>query len=100
MRIMRRFFRFLAAVALMCGFTSNAQAAQSEKREGFFKAAFRDMKESAKLQRQIDRANYQAVKLETKAFYEDEKTKSQNGRKQRENGKITATVCKRPRYVQ
>ena len=73
MRIMRRFFRFLAAVALMCGFTSNAQAAQSEKREGFFKAAFRDMKESAKLQRQIDRANYQAVKLETKAFYEEKK---------------------------
>jgi hypothetical protein len=31
------------------------------------------MKEGAKLQRQIDRANFRAVKLETKAFYEAQK---------------------------
>ena len=70
---MKRFFRFLAAVALVCGFSSTTHAEQSKKKEGFFKAAFRDMKQSAKLQRQIDRANYQAVKLETKAFYEEQK---------------------------
>lgn len=73
MKIMKRFFRILAVVALVCGFTSTAHAEQSEKKEGFFKAAFRDTKQSAKLQRQIDRANYQAIKLETKAFYEEQK---------------------------
>ena len=57
----------------MCGFTSTAQAEDGEKKDGFFKAAFRDMMQSAKLQRQIGRANYQAVKLETKAFYEEQK---------------------------
>ena len=34
------------------------------------------MKESAKLQRQIDKANYQATKLETKAFYQEQKRMS------------------------
>jgi hypothetical protein len=70
---MKRFFRFLAVVALVCGFVSTAQAESGEKKEGFFKAAFRDMKQSAKLQRQIDRANYQAIKLESKAFYQEQK---------------------------
>lgn len=73
MRIMKRILRFLAAVALVCGLTSTAHAEQNEKKDGFFKAAFRDMKQSAKLQRQIDRANYQAIKLESKAFYQEQK---------------------------
>ncbi len=46
---------------------------QQEKKEGFFKRAFRDMKESARLQRQIDKANYEATKLESKAFYQEQK---------------------------
>lgn len=46
---------------------------QEEKKEGFFKRAFRDMKESAKLQRQIDKANFEATKLESKAFYQEQK---------------------------
>ncbi len=46
---------------------------QDEKKEGFFKRAFRDMKESARLQRQIDKANFEATKLESKAFYEEQK---------------------------
>lgn len=70
---MKRFFRFLAVVALACGFVSTAHAESGEKKDGFFKAAFRDMKQSAKLQRQIDRANYQAIKLESKAFYQEQK---------------------------
>ena len=50
-----------------CTLTASAQ------KEGFLKRAFRDMKESAKLQRQIDKANFQATKLETKAFYLEQK---------------------------
>ena len=46
---------------------------QAEKKDGFFKRAFRDMKESARLQRKIDKANYEATKLESKAFYEEQK---------------------------
>ena len=50
-----------------------ASAQEEVKQDGFMKRAFRDMKESAKLQHQIDRANFRAVKLETKAFYEEQK---------------------------
>lgn len=46
---------------------------QAEKKDGFFKRAFRDMKESARLQRKIDKANYEATKLESKAFYQEQK---------------------------
>ena len=47
-----------------------------EKKEGFLKRAFRDMKESAKLQHKIDKANYEATKLESKAFYQQQKRQS------------------------
>lgn len=47
-----------------------------EKKEGFLKRAFRDMKESAKLQHKIDKANYEATKLESKAFYQEQKRQS------------------------
>lgn len=47
-----------------------------EKKDGFFKRAFRDMKESARLQRKIDKANFEATKLESKAFYQEQKRKS------------------------
>lgn len=60
----------------MLGVAITASAQQEVKQDGFLKKAFRDMKESAKLQRQIDRANFQAVKLETKAFYEEQKRRS------------------------
>lgn len=42
----------------------------------FFTGAFDDMKESAKLQHKIDKANYEATKLESKAFYQEQKRKS------------------------
>lgn len=58
----------IATIALGCSLNVNA-----EEKEGFFKKAFRDIKESAKLQRQIDKANYQATKLESKAFFEEQK---------------------------
>ena len=57
----------------MLGCTVAANAENTEAKDGFFRRAFRDMKESAKLQHQIDRANFQATKLETKAFYQEQK---------------------------
>ena len=47
-----------------------------EKKDGFFKRAFRDMKESARLQHKIDKANFEATKLENKAAYQEQKRKS------------------------
>ena len=39
----------------------------------FFKDAFADMKESAKAQHQVDKANFQATKAESKAQWEEAK---------------------------
>ena len=69
---MKKLIKGLGIVTLMFGCVLTANA-QEENKEGFFKRAFRDMKESAKLQRKIDKANFQATKLETKAFYEEQK---------------------------
>ena len=38
---------------------------------GFFKKAFRDMKESAKAQHEVDKAEFAAVKAESKANFEE-----------------------------
>ena len=68
----------MGVAALMTGMTTGAMAqeqTQEKEKPGFLKQAFRDMKESAKRQREIDRANFRAQKLETKAFYEEQKAK-------------------------
>lgn len=69
----------LLAALTMCS-AASAQEAQTEsthnEKNGFFRKAFRDMKESAKLQHQIDKANFEAAKLETKAFYYEQKNQS------------------------
>ena len=73
---MNKFMKIMGVAALMTGITTGAMAQEQTKeteKPGFFKQAFLDMKESAKLQRQIDKANFQAVKLETKAFYQEQK---------------------------
>ncbi len=70
---MKKFIKGLGIVSMMCACTLTATAQAETQKEGFFKRAFRDMKESAKLQRKIDKANFQATKLETKAFYEEQK---------------------------
>ncbi|MBQ8536655.1 MAG: hypothetical protein IJ461_04540 [Clostridia bacterium] len=44
-----------------------------EKTEGFFKKAFHDMAESAKAQHELDKAALQAVKMESKAQWEEAK---------------------------
>ena len=72
---MRKFFKVMTVVLAVLGCTSVANAQEPQK-EGFLKRAFRDMKESAKQQREIDRANFKAQKMETKAFYEEQKTLS------------------------
>ena len=42
----------------------------------FFKKAFRDMKESAKAQHEVDKANFAAAKAESKAQWEEAKAMS------------------------
>ena len=54
---MRKFFKVMTVVLAVLGCTSVANAQEPQK-EGFLKRAFRDMKESAKLQHQIDKANF------------------------------------------
>ena len=42
-----------------------------EKKENFLKKAFKDMKENAKAQAAVDKANLEAVKAESKANFEE-----------------------------
>ena len=42
----------------------------------FFKGAFEDMKESAKAQHEVDKANFAAAKAESKAQWEEAKAMS------------------------
>ena len=75
---MKKFMKFMGIAALMTGMTTGAMAqeqTQETEKPGSFKQAFRDMKESAKRQREIDKANFKAQKMETKAFYQEQKAK-------------------------
>ena len=75
---MKKFMKIMGVAALMTGITTGAMAqdqTQETEKPGFFKQAFRDMKESARMQREIDRANFRAVRMETKAFYQEQKAK-------------------------
>ena len=75
---MKKFMKIMGVAALMTGMTTRAMAqeqTQETEKPGFFKQAFRDMKESAKRQREIDKANFKAQKMETKAFYQEQKAK-------------------------
>ena len=75
---MNKIFKIMGIAALMTGMTTGAMAqeqTQETDKPGFFKQAFRDMKESAKRQREIDKANFKAKKMETKAFYQEQKAK-------------------------
>lgn len=75
---MKRFIKGIGIAVLMTGMATGVMAQkQREETEkpGFFKQALRDMKESAKRQRKIDKANFKAQKMETKAFYQEQKAK-------------------------
>ena len=70
--------KIMGIATLMTGITTGAIAqdqTQETEKQGFFKQAFRDMKESARMQREIDKANFKAQKMETKAFYQEQKAK-------------------------
>lgn len=70
---MKKYLKRISLLLTVMGCAMTANSQEEAKQDGFMKRAFRDMKESAKLQHQIDRANFQATKLETKAFYEEQK---------------------------
>ena len=75
---MNKVFKIMGIATLITGITTGAIAqeqTQETEKSGFFKQAFRDMKESAKRQREIDKANFKAQKMETKAFYQEQKAK-------------------------
>ena len=46
---------------------------QEQEKVGFFKRAFNDMKESTRAQHEVDKANFAAVKAESKAQWEEAK---------------------------
>ena len=73
---MKKSMKIMGIAALMSGITTGVVAkekTQDTEKPGFFKQAFRDMKESAKRQKEIDKANFRAQKMETKAFYQEQK---------------------------
>ena len=75
---MKVFMKIMGIAALMTGMTTGALAqeqTQETEKPGFFTQAFRAMKESAKRQREIDKANFKTQKIETKAFYQEQKAK-------------------------
>ena len=75
---MNKIFKIMGIASLMTGMTTGAAAQEQTietEKSGFFKQAFRDMKESAKRQKEIDKANFKAQKMETKAFYLEQKAK-------------------------
>ena len=75
---MMKFMKIMGIAVLMTGMATGVMAqeqTQETDKPGFFKQAFRDMKESARRQREIDKANFKAQKMETKAFYQEQKAK-------------------------
>ena len=70
---MRKFIKIMGIATLMTGITTGAMAqeqTQETEEPGFFRQAFRDMKESARMQKEIDKANFKAHKMEARARQE------------------------------
>lgn len=65
--------RFIKKIVVTVTMLFSVLGISAQNNDGFFKRAFKDMKESAKLQRKIDKANFQATKLENKAFFQEQK---------------------------
>ena len=68
----------------------------------FFKKAFRDMKESAKAQHAVDKANMDAVRAESKAQWEEAKMTpaARQAKMQREREEQIAEATKRREEAQ
>ena len=100
---MKKFFKIVSIATLMSAMTSNVFAQEQTKKDedkpGFFKQAFIDMKESAKRQREIDKANFKAQKLETKAFYQEQKAKNNPETRKVFKKKNIKNKCKRQKLV-
>lgn len=81
---MKSVIRLMCISTLLLGSATELHAeepVQEKEKVGFFKRAFNDMKESTRRQREIDRANFKAHKLEAKASFQEHK--AQNSRKTR-----------------
>ncbi len=50
---------------------ADEEVVTEEKKDGFFKKAFKDMHESAKAQHEVDKANFEASKAEAKTNFEE-----------------------------
>lgn len=76
---MKSFIKLMCISTLFLGsyteLSAQEQVNEPEK-VGFFKRAFNDMKESARRQHEIDRANFKAHKLEAKASFQEHKAMS------------------------
>ena len=59
---------------------------ENEMKENFLKKAFKDMKENAKAQHEVDKANFAAAKAEAKANFEENRG-SNTFKKAKENAK-------------
>ena len=75
--------------------TTNKKANLFEKICYFFKCAFADMKESTKAQHELDKANFEAVKAESRANFEENrfhntfKKAKENSKESWENAKMS-----------
>ena len=81
---MKSIIKLMCISTLFLGSATELQAEEPMNKQeevGFFKRAFNDMKESTRRQREIDRANFKAHKLEAKASFQEHK--AQNSRKTR-----------------
>ena len=66
-------------------------------KDNFLKRAFNDMKESAKAQHEVDKANFEAVKAESKANFEENRGRNtfakarKDAKENWENAKMSST---------
>jgi hypothetical protein len=73
---MKSIIKLMCISTLFLGSATESHAqepVQEQEKVGFFKRAFNDMKESTRRQREIDRANFKAHKLEAKASFQEHK---------------------------
>ena len=79
------------------GIVFNIKKEKKNKMAEFFKKAFQDMKESAKAQHQVDKANFEATRAEARAQWEEAKLtpKQRQEKMQREREEQIAAAKKR-----
>ena len=65
--------RFIKKIVVTVTMLFSVLGISAQNNDGFFKRTFKDMKERVKLQRKIDKANFQTTKLENKAFFQEQK---------------------------